>query len=55
MVMRGQAIGAVGNTSRPGNNISRTCTTRYGYPTRSQSDIIRAVFNGSTFPYNVAA
>jgi hypothetical protein len=50
-VLRGQAIGALGNTSRPGNGISPHLHYEVRYPTRSQSDIIRAVFNGSTFGY----
>lgn len=53
-VIRGQAIGALGNTSRPGNNISPHLHYEVRYPTRSQSDIIRAVFNGSTFNYGVS-
>ena len=50
-VLRGQAIGAVGNTSRPGNNISPHLHYEVRFPDRSQSHIIRAVFNGTTFPY----
>lgn len=52
VVSRGQAIGTVGNTSRPGNNISphlhyevRLGST--GYP----GNIQQAVFNGSRFGY----
>jgi murein DD-endopeptidase MepM/ murein hydrolase activator NlpD len=55
VVSRGQSIGTVGNTSKPGNNISphlhyevRLGST--GYP----GNIQRAVFNGSTFAYSVA-
>jgi murein DD-endopeptidase MepM/ murein hydrolase activator NlpD len=54
-VLRGQAIGAVGNTSKPGNGISPHLHYEVRFPTRSQSDIIKAVFNGSTFPYNVGS
>lgn len=53
-VLRGQAIGSLGNTSRPGNNISPHLHYEVRYPDRSQSHIIRAVFNGSTFRYNIA-
>ncbi|HEX6870196.1 MAG TPA: M23 family metallopeptidase, partial [Micromonosporaceae bacterium] len=49
-VVRGQAIGAVGNTSKSGNNITPHLHYEVRYPTRSQSDIIRPVFNGSTWP-----
>lgn len=52
VVSRGQSIGAVGNTSKPGNNISphlhyevRLGST--GYP----GNIQRAVFNGVTYRY----
>lgn len=52
VVTRGQSIGTVGNTSKPGNNISphlhyevRLGST--GYP----GNIQRAVFNGTTFAY----
>lgn len=50
-VLRGQAIGAVGNTSKPGNNISPHLHYEVRYPDRSQSHIIKSVFNGVTFPY----
>ncbi|HEY0700963.1 MAG TPA: M23 family metallopeptidase [Micromonospora sp.] len=50
-VLRGQVIGTVGNTSRTGNNITPHLHYEVRYPTRSQSDIIRAVFNGSTYAY----
>jgi hypothetical protein len=50
-VLRGQAIGALGNTSRSGNNISPHLHYEVRYPDRSQSHIIKAVFNGSTFAY----
>lgn len=53
-VLRGQAIGAVGNTSRSGNNISPHLHYEVRYPDRSQSHIIKAVFNGSTFNYDIA-
>lgn len=53
-VLRGQAIGSVGNTSRPGNGISPHLHYEVRYPDRSQSHIIRAVFNGSTFGYGAA-
>lgn len=52
VVTRGQSIGTLGNTSKPGNNISphlhyevRLGST--GYP----GNIQRAVFNGTTFGY----
>ncbi|SBT48625.1 M23 family metallopeptidase [Micromonospora narathiwatensis] len=50
-VLRGQAIGAVGNTSKPGNDISPHLHFEVRYPDRAQSHIIKAVFNGSTFSY----
>lgn len=53
-VLRGQAIGSVGNTSKPGNNISPHLHYEVRYPDRSQSHIIKAVFNGSTFGYPIA-
>lgn len=53
-VLRGQAIGAVGNTSRTGNNITPHLHYEVRYPDRSQSHIIKSVFNGSTFGYDVA-
>jgi hypothetical protein len=53
-VLRGQVIGSLGNTSRPGNNVSPHLHYEVRYPTRSQSDIIKAVFNGSTFAYDIA-
>lgn len=53
-VLRGQAIGALGNTSRPGNGISPHLHYEVRYPDRSQSHIIKAVFNGSTFGYDIA-
>ncbi|BCJ70639.1 peptidase M23 [Catellatospora sp. IY07-71] len=53
-VLRGQAIGALGNTSKPGNNISPHLHYEVRYPDRSQSHIIKAVFNGSTFGYGSA-
>ncbi|MFJ8578590.1 M23 family metallopeptidase [Micromonospora sp. NPDC093277] len=54
-VLRGQAIGAVGNTSKPGNNISPHLHYEVRYPDRSQSHIIKAVFNGATFSYGSAS
>jgi murein DD-endopeptidase MepM/ murein hydrolase activator NlpD len=55
VVTRGQSIGTVGNTSKPGNNISphlhyevRLGAT--GYP----GNIQRATFNGTTFGYSNA-
>jgi len=54
-VVKGQAIGAVGNTSRPGNNISPHLHYEVRFPDRSQSHIIRAVFNGTTFGYPIAS
>jgi hypothetical protein len=53
-VLRGQAIGAVGNTSKPGNNILPHLHYEVRYPDRSQSHIIKAVFNGVTFNYDIA-
>ncbi|WP_412544009.1 M23 family metallopeptidase [Longispora sp. K20-0274] len=50
-VLRGQAIGAVGNTSRSGNAISPHLHFEVRYPDRSQSHIIKSVFNGTTFGY----
>ncbi|MFC0106674.1 M23 family metallopeptidase [Kibdelosporangium aridum] len=51
-VSRGQKIGEVGNTSKPGNNISphlhyEVRTTDASYP----ANIQKAVFNGVTFGY----
>jgi hypothetical protein len=51
-VSQGQKIGEVGNTSKPGNNISphlhyEVRTTDTSYP----ANIQKAVFNGSTFGY----
>jgi murein DD-endopeptidase MepM/ murein hydrolase activator NlpD len=54
-VLRGQAIGALGNTSRTGNNISPHLHYEVRYPDRSQSHIIKSVFNGSTFPYDIGS
>ncbi|WP_424528141.1 M23 family metallopeptidase [Sphaerisporangium viridialbum] len=53
-VSQGQKIGEVGNTSKPGNNISphlhyEVRTTDTSYP----ANIQKAVFNGSTFGYPV--
>ncbi|MFC4591479.1 M23 family metallopeptidase [Sphaerisporangium corydalis] len=53
-VAQGQKIGEVGNTSKPGNNISphlhyEVRTTDTSYP----ANIQRAVFNGVTFGYPV--
>jgi hypothetical protein len=53
-VIRGQPIGTVGNTSKAGNNISPHLHYEVRYPDRSQSHIIRAVFNGSTFVYPIS-
>ncbi|MCP2325044.1 hypothetical protein HDA40_003551 [Hamadaea flava] len=50
-VLRGQVIGGVGNTSKPGNGISPHLHYEVRYPDRSQSHIIKSVFNGVTFPY----
>jgi hypothetical protein len=52
-VLAGQAIGAVGNTSRTGNAISPHLHYEVRYPDRSQSHIIKAVFNGVTFGYDI--
>jgi hypothetical protein len=54
-VLRGQAIGAVGNTSKSGNNILPHLHYEVRYPDRSQSHIIKSVFNGVTFPYDVGS
>ncbi|WP_214415505.1 M23 family metallopeptidase [Sphaerisporangium fuscum] len=53
-VSQGQKIGEVGNTSKPGNNISphlhyEVRTTDTSYP----ANIQKAVFNGATFGYPV--
>ncbi|MFC4533846.1 M23 family metallopeptidase [Sphaerisporangium dianthi] len=53
-VSQGQKIGEVGNTSKPGNNISphlhyEVRTTDTSYP----ANIQKAVFNGTTFGYPV--
>lgn len=53
-VLRGQVLGGVGNTSRSGNNISPHLHYEVRYPDRSQSHIIKAVFNGSTYAYSDA-
>ncbi|HEX5594657.1 MAG TPA: M23 family metallopeptidase [Micromonosporaceae bacterium] len=50
-VLAGQAIGALGNSSAPGNSISPHLHYEVRYPTRSQSNIIKAVFNGRTYSY----
>ncbi|SDX06113.1 Peptidase family M23 [Amycolatopsis xylanica] len=51
-VAQGQKIGELGNTSKPGNNISphlhfEVRTSDQAYPNNTQ----KAVFNGVTFPY----
>jgi Peptidase family M23 len=53
-VAQGQKIGEVGNTSKPGNNISphlhyEVRTTDTSYP----ANIQKAVFNGTTFGYPI--
>lgn len=50
-VLRGQMIGTLGNTSKTGNNITPHLHYEVRYPDRSQSHIIKAVFNGATFGY----
>lgn len=50
-VLRGQAIGAVGETTKPTNDIFPHLHYEVRFPDRSQSHIIKAVFNGATFPY----
>lgn len=50
-VNRGQAIGAVGNTSKTGNNISPHLHFEIRLGTSYPSNIQKAVFNGSTFAY----
>lgn len=50
-VLRGQAIGGVGDTTKSTNDVYPHLHYEVRYPDRSQSHIIRAVFNGVTFPY----
>lgn len=50
-VSRGQSIGTVGNTSKPGNNISPHLHFEVRKGSSYPSNIQKAVFNGSTFPY----
>lgn len=55
-VLQGQAIGQVGNTSKPGNNISphlhyEVREGSSGYP----GNLRNAVFNGRTFGYPIAS
>jgi hypothetical protein len=54
-VLAGQAIGAVGNTTRSDETILPHLHYEVRYPDRSQSHIIKAVFNGTTFAYDVAS
>lgn len=53
-VSRGQSIGTVGNTSRPGNAISPHLHYEVRYGSSYPSNIQRATFNGSTFAYPIA-
>ncbi|WP_431899446.1 M23 family metallopeptidase [Nonomuraea sp. bgisy101] len=50
-VAQGQKIGTVGNTSRPGNNISPHLHYEVRQGTGYPGNIRKAVFNGSTFNY----
>ena len=50
-VDRGQVIGALGNTSAPGNNISPHLHFEVRYGTNYPNNTVKPVFNGSTFPY----
>ncbi|MGR6920097.1 M23 family metallopeptidase [[Actinomadura] parvosata] len=50
-VAQGQKIGTVGNTSKPGNNISPHLHYEVRQGTSYPSNIRKAVFNGATFGY----
>ncbi|MGV9384673.1 M23 family metallopeptidase, partial [Nonomuraea sp. NPDC003707] len=50
-VTQGQKIGTVGNTSKPGNNISPHLHFEVRQGTSYPSNIRKAVFNGATFGY----
>ncbi|MEV4565289.1 M23 family metallopeptidase [Nonomuraea sp. NPDC049419] len=50
-VSQGQKIGTVGNTSKPGNNISPHLHYEVRLGSSYPSNIQRAVFNGTTFGY----
>ncbi|GAB2465758.1 M23 family metallopeptidase [Streptosporangium sandarakinum] len=50
-VSQGQKIGTVGNTSKPGNNISPHLHYEVRLGTSYPSNIQKAVFNGTTFGY----
>ncbi|MEV0348560.1 M23 family metallopeptidase [Nonomuraea sp. NPDC050680] len=50
-VSQGQKIGTVGNTSKPGNNISPHLHYEVRLGTNYPSNIQKAVFNGTTFGY----
>ncbi|NUO98532.1 MAG: M23 family metallopeptidase [Nonomuraea sp.] len=52
-VSQGQQIGTVGNTSKPGNNISPHLHYEVRLGTSYPSNIQKAVFNGVTFGYPV--
>jgi hypothetical protein len=52
-VSQGQKIGTVGNTSKPGNNISPHLHYEVRLGTDYPSNIQKAVFNGTTFGYPV--
>lgn len=53
-VLRGQAIGALGNTSQTNPGISPHLHYEVRLGTGYPGNIQRAVFNGSTFPYPAA-
>ncbi|NUT21927.1 MAG: M23 family metallopeptidase [Hamadaea sp.] len=50
-VLRGQVIGGVGDTTKSTNDVYPHLHYEVRYPDRSQSHIIKSVFNGVTFPY----
>ncbi|MEU8321502.1 M23 family metallopeptidase [Nonomuraea sp. NPDC048881] len=52
-VSQGQQVGTVGNTSKPGNNISPHLHYEVRLGTSYPSNIQKAVFNGVTFGYPV--
>ncbi|MFE3452655.1 M23 family metallopeptidase [Nonomuraea sp. NPDC059194] len=52
-VSQGQKIGTVGNTSKPGNNISPHLHYEVRLGSSYPSNIQKAVFNGTTFGYPV--
>ncbi|GAA2407340.1 M23 family metallopeptidase [Nonomuraea africana] len=52
-VSQGQKIGTVGNTSKPGNNISPHLHYEVRLGTNYPDNIQKAVFNGTTFGYPI--